>query len=207
MASKTIKMLLLLLLLGVPVLIYLFLQGFGENQYTLPIYYEEGIPDSGDDCATMPVPHTLSDFIEIKNCQNGNCAQVKNKVVLFNFVSNECSTQSLEAIARITNQYKDKDLFHTVTVFTDSETTNSEIASYSELYNISENSWSWWDYQASVPNLVKCGFNLSMNCELVNQAVLLDQNQRIRGYYSTTDAEELDRIATEIAILLTDKSN
>ena len=49
---------------------------------------------------------------------------------------------------------------------------------------------------------MSCGFNLSLDCSSTEQAVLVDQNAQIRGYYRVGDTEELDRLVTEITILL-----
>lgn len=43
MSKRLLKGLLLGLILGAPVLIYLFLQGFGENKYALHVFYGKGV--------------------------------------------------------------------------------------------------------------------------------------------------------------------
>ncbi len=202
MPAKRVKALLLLLLLGMPIAFYLFLQGFGENVYNIPVFYENGIPDPIPGCAKDPKPHLIDEFISKGPCQLWNCPDIDGKFVVFSFVQTGCSTTQFSEIARVCNVFRDQVLFKTVTVLLDSEVSAELPDQNASLYGLSQDDWSWWPYHQSVASLVQCGFNLSLDCNSWEKLVLVDNLFQIRGYYLATDPEEMDRLVTEINLLL-----
>lgn len=61
MSKKSIYLLLALIL---PVGVFVFLRMFGKNEFTIPVYYEQGVTDSQPSCAyTYPVPYSVPDSI------------------------------------------------------------------------------------------------------------------------------------------------
>jgi hypothetical protein len=61
MSKKSIYLLLALIL---PIGVFVFLRLFGKNEFTIPIYYEQGVTEVQPSCAyTYPVPYTIPDSI------------------------------------------------------------------------------------------------------------------------------------------------
>ncbi len=207
MLTKWIKALLLLLLLGLPVASYLFLQSFGENKYEIPIFYEDGIPDPLPECAENQKPHLIDRFVDEGPCQPWNCSDIDGKLVVFSFIKKGCTTTHLSEIARVCNNYSDQILFQAVTVLLDPKVSGEAHDRYNSLYDLSHGIWSLWPYHATVASLVQCGFNLSMDCNSSEQVVLVDNLFQIRGYYLASDPQDMDRLVTEITLLLMETEN
>ena len=49
----------LIAILAIPVVIYVFLKLFGKNEFSIPVYYENGVEVSFPGCNFNVVPHTL----------------------------------------------------------------------------------------------------------------------------------------------------
>ena len=61
MSKKSIYLLLALIL---PIGVFVFLRMFGKNEFTIPVYYEQGVTDIQPSCAyTYPVPYAIPDSI------------------------------------------------------------------------------------------------------------------------------------------------
>jgi len=61
MSKKSIYLLIALIL---PVCVFVFLRKFGKNEFTIPVYYEQGVTDKQPSCSyTYPVPYTIPDSI------------------------------------------------------------------------------------------------------------------------------------------------
>ena len=200
MPQKWLKTLMLLLLLGLPIVLYLFLQGFGENKYQIPVYYEGGVDNKlRPDCADTPGQHFISNFVKP---ETGLSDLLSGETILvFGFVQSECSIGVQEELARIVNQFKQISEFKAITLTSDTSVTSDHQMGLKKRYIIPEPVWTQLFYPDS-DQLINCGFNLRNDCELSKQLILVDQQSRIRGYYMVEDAEELDRLTTEINILL-----
>ena len=201
MPAKWIQALLLFLLLGMPITLYLFLQGFGENVYNIPVFYENGIPDPIAGCTENPKPHLINEFVNEGPCQLWNCADIEEKFVIFSFIKDGCDSTHFEEIARVCNVYRNQILFKAITVLLDSEVSAGAMDQNARLYGFSQDVWSWWPYHQAVTPLVQCGFNLSMDCISAGQVVLVDNLFQIRGYYLASDPEEMDRLVVELNLL------
>ena len=202
MASPGVKALLLILILGIPVLLYLFLQSFGENQYQVPVMYVEGMVDPKEGCPEGTKPHTLDHLIKQGPCDLWHCSQLEGKMVLFSFMKADCNSESLSQVIRVCNQYKNIPSFLAVTISLDQQADSGIIRDFARQYSIQSEVLAWWSFHEATPLVMHCGFNLEMDCSVTQKAVLLDPQSRIRGYYQLDDPQEIDRLVTEIAILL-----
>ena len=52
--KRSIKVTLLVVTLGLPALIFVFLKLFGENSFEVPVYYIQGVDKSMDGCSFPP---------------------------------------------------------------------------------------------------------------------------------------------------------
>jgi len=204
MASSRVKVLLLILILGIPVLLYLFLQSFGENQYQVPVMHEEGIADRDENCPPGTKPHTIDPLIRLGPCELWDCSDVEDKLVLYSFMKTDCNTEGLSQVVRVCNQYKNEPLFRAVTISLDQGADSVKIFDIAEQYSIQPEELSWWHFDEKTLLVMHCGFNLFQDCSVTQKAVLVDPDSRIRGYYDLDDPQEIDRLVTEIAILLSE---
>lgn len=201
MTSRRVRTLLLLIILGIPVLLYLFLQGFGDNQYQVPVLHKQGFAVLQEGCEDMPAPQAIDQFIHQGPCQRWHCDYLHGKLVLFNFQLSGCGPDYLSEVARVCNQYHSSSKFMAVTIGMDSLTRDTEVVRQISQYTIDNKRWLWWSFDEVVFDLAACGFNLELDCSLAAKSVLIDSMNRIRGYYDLADPQELDRLNTEIAIL------
>jgi protein SCO1/2 len=200
MPLKWLKALLLVVLLGMPVLLYMFLQGFGENKYQVPVFYQDGIESPVQPgCLENQTSHRLDRYFIDAGL---DLSTLEEKLVVFGFVKSDCHTEALSDIARICNQFKNENLFRATTIAVDAQATEEVQDELAKRYIIPQEVWAWLPYSNTVDHLIKCGFNLSIDCDLSRQLVLVDAESRIRGYYIVSDSKELDRLGTEINILL-----
>ncbi len=204
MWGRVTKVALLIATLALPVVLYLFLRNFGENQYQVAIIYEEGITDPLEGC---PATHDaqLSDFSFIDAEQaKGSFSEQTGRIYVFSFMQKGCDPQGkvLNEVARVANDFRDDLRVGVISMQVD---TSHAVESWLELkstYSLRSDNWNLWQVP-DAPSIVRCGFNLDIeNCEAAQQLVLLDGLLRIRGVYQAGDLEEVDRLITELEILL-----
>jgi hypothetical protein len=164
--------------------------------------YEDGIAGNSGKCPQGSKPHAIDQFIKAGPCEIWDCSQVEDKLVLYGFMKSGCNTEGLSQVLRVSNQHKKEPLLHTVVVSLDPQTDSGLASEIVGQYSMQQEVWSWWSFDETTALLMNCGFNLIPECSATQQAVLVDQLSRIRGYYILEDAEEVDRLATELAILL-----
>ena len=206
MPAKWTKSLLLLLLLGMPVALYLFLQGFGENQYTIPIFYENGVEHPLPGCGNHNGLHFADTYISKTACDLWRCKASEKKLKLFSFALEDCPTNQMEEFARVSNIFRDQDMLQSVTLSLSPEVESAAIYDQMHLYGELP-MWSWWSFHPDAKEFVRCGLRLEVDCTITEQLVLLDSQYRVRGYYQIANTQDLDRLVTEIQILLIEQEN
>ena len=175
--NKPLKVAILIIALAIPVVIFLFLRMFGDNRFDIPLYYqsEQELPDHN--CQKVKIPYKV-DFTGL------DLVNVKQKeITVFSVLSN-LNESTLFQLARL-NERLGSSYQHVVFV----DSTNMFDSKLGDKvikldYDQIVNDW-------------ECLF-LNKN---LNQWVLVDEQQRIRGYYDT-DEKEIDRLIVEIKILL-----
>lgn len=207
----------LLLILAIPVLIYLFLQGFGANQFNIPVYYEEGVHSSMADCEFSEGQHYIPSF-SLVNQNNKAITDMALEgnitVVDFFFTScpDICPVMTSE-LSRVASAFQNEDRLKIMSFSVDPTYDTPEVLkNYAENYNAKVDKWQFvTGDKKAIYDLARCGFILPVQDGDGGQGdfihseklVLVDQNKRIRGYYDGTDREDVDRLVAEIGILLT----
>lgn len=218
---RVIKLLYLVLLLLVPVLIYLFLQAYGTNHYDLDIYYQEGVGSTNLSSCNFVVgeQHYVPDFSATNqlNEQVGiSTYEGKLKVVDFFFTScpTICPVMSTE-MTRVQNAYRNEEQVQILS-FTVDPTYDSVavLKAYADKYGANPNKWHFLTGEKEAfYSLIRCGFVLPVEDgdgspdDFIHSPmfVLMDKENRIRGYYNGTQREEVDRLIMEINVLLSQK--
>ena len=166
------KLLFLVLALLMPVVIYLFLQSFGDNQYMLPIMHSEAVP-SFENCETASAPYKLPAMFYEGVQHKAIIVDVRLGDLDRRFINNE--------LARV-RQYFGESVFTYKLFGQDIE------AGVPDQYST----------KTDLQRLAKCTLLSESNNSFIT---LVDNQGRIRGYYDSSKKQEFDRMITEIEIL------
>lgn len=206
MPKRWIRNGLLVLTLVLPVALYIFLQSFGKNQYEVPIIYPEGITHPLEGCQPSSVSDQLSSFFYSSTPEQPLAeSDIQGRINVFSFMQNTCDKDAimLREVARVCNKYRDNARVGTVSILLDSMSTTDSWSQLVKTYQLKEGRWQLLKFNKHVSSLIRCGFNLeTTSCDAAQTVVLLDGKLRIRGYFGMDDPQEVDRLLTEIEILL-----
>ena len=170
------------LALVVPVLVYLFMQGFGDNKYALPVLYMESVP-AIEGCPTPDAPYALS-LDDIYTASSLN----ERKNVLFDVRRSNADTVYIKnELQRVINYFGDQPYHHAIVDL--KQEPILRIDGYQKVLSKS---------------FVECILRSTDNNSFL---ALVDARGRIRSYYESDQRSEFDRLITETEILLTFESN
>jgi hypothetical protein len=155
------KRIILFFALIFPIGIFIFLRYFGKNEFTIPVYYSNELPDSLAGCKQFEIiPYSVPESTLNKLGWNGNPA----------IITNDTLTDTRKNLFKLRQDFESDKL---------------DVIVYSTSDSI---------------------INALCRCELLLEkpwtTVLIDKERKIRGYYSPSTREEIDRLEVEIKILL-----
>ncbi|SMD33138.1 hypothetical protein SAMN04488029_1503 [Reichenbachiella faecimaris] len=193
---KKTKSIFLFLILILPVLLYLFLQGFGKNQFAIPIYFQSGIvtPLEGCESSVSGQPYQLNEAA--LNVLVGE--KVSPRGITVYELGNSDSDKLRNNMYTFLEKYKGRKDITLVSIRAQRDT----------LFTPSRYD-AWKRFNLPDSNLMKLGrciLQLDLNSQMKADSglVLVDQNRQIRGYYDPMILKEIDRLNTELFILLSD---
>jgi protein SCO1/2 len=215
------KVLILGLLLLVPVLAFLFLEIFGSNYYELKRYYPVLDPDTEEPLVQQgdTVFQTIPDFrLTSQQGETVTLKNLENKVFVANFIFTSCkgvckkmSTQMTRVQQAFVNKPAVKILSFSVDPARDSV---AALQRYAARYGARENQWLFLTGpKEEIYKLAIEGFKLpvmeapSVIPDFIHSEkfILVDAQKHVRGIYDGTSEDEVDRLITEIKILLEEK--
>ena len=178
--------------LGIPVLIALILKFFGQNQFEIPVYYQQGLTSDECDIHTKD-QYFIQEFVTV----DGGRILPRGGICILYFHSwlNENLTQEIRELGRIIST---KTMPEGSKVFAlTSEEIITEMVSGSTLLQFDE---------AHLEDIARCNLLLAQSDTIKGQIdyssiVLIDSTGRIRGYFLGSDEEEYDRLSAEVDIL------
>ncbi len=175
------KILFLIAALVIPSLVYIFLRGFGDNKFEIPVYYSEGVRIEGCD--------VNSDTVHLVKFEHYKLEGAK----LFYFPQWVSSEEFYRQCKRIQN----KPYSVAFTAISDTTLQNElgntlVVTDKSHLYKIANCA-------------LVFGQEVAITTPIYNQLVLVDAKKRIRGYYNGADLEDMDRLDVELDILRKEK--
>lgn len=218
--KKHQQMLLLSTLLILPLLIFGFLKIFGDNEFRLDLINPAELQVYDLKSVNCPAPaqgevHRVPDFsFTNQSGQQVGMKDFEGKILVANFFFARCPdicvTMSSELL-RVQERYKDSPDVHMLSHTVDPEhDTPAILQQYAQQYGIDTARWTLLtgDKQA-IYEQARCGYFISakpaapQKVDFIHsdKVVLLDKQRRIRGFYSGTDREEVDRLITEIRLL------
>lgn len=204
-------------ILLIPVLIFMFLRGFGTNSYDLPVYYEHGMDNPFEECPpTDTTQHYIPEF-SFTNQEGNEVGREKMDgkitVVDFFFTScpNICPVMSSE-MERVNDMFRNEDKVQIMSISIDPEYDSPEVLrKYAEKHNATAGKWDFLTGGiAETYQLAKCGFaiptvdgqGIADDFVHSDKFMLIDELGRIRGYYSGTSREDVDLLILETKVLL-----
>ena len=225
MLKKYIKAGILLIVLGIPAFVFIFLKVFGENKFDLPHYFPE-LDESGEvrvvngDTVFVTVPQfTLTD-------QDSSLMQYQNSdISVVSFFFSRCGTVcpiTNKNLLRVAENFKTNDAvkIYSLTVDPVFDRPNVLKKYISEL-GANYKNWRFLTGDKKyIYDLAIKGFKLPVsdaseydkNIVDIDQTfihsdklLLLDTKGHIRGIYEGTNKSDIERLVVEIKVLLKDR--
>jgi protein SCO1 len=214
---RILQGLVLLCILLVPVVIIVFLKTFGNNRYDIPILFENGVENPFMECDVVDSgQHYIPQFslTSQNNFLMGRPEMIgKITIVDFFFTScpSICPVMSTE-MERVDDAFRNQADVQIFSISIDPEYDTPEVLNeYAQRHNATPGKWYFLTGdKTEIYNLARCGFILpTLDGDGVpedfvhsDKFVLVDELGRIRGYYSGTNRDEVDRLILETKILL-----
>ena len=221
---------LLLLMLVVPVVIFLLLKGTGSNRFSIPRYYplvdsatgqvRIGTQTVAGREVTDTLFHTVPDFsLTNQEGKTVTSGYLKGKVFVADFFFTRCPgicKKMSSQLTRVQERFLNNRDVQIVSFSVDPENdTVPALQEYAGRYGIRADNWQLLTGDKSqVYRLAKNGYyvtakedkpdatDLEERFVHTDKFVLVDRQGRIRGYYNVTIRNDVDRLITEIDILL-----
>lgn len=217
------------LLLLVPVLAFLFLYGFGSNHYALPTYLPEradSVRTAGGGWQRDTVYHRVRSFrllaagelyVSSKALSQGLCIMQ----VLANEPASAQDAQAAREMMRVQEKFRREPRVRLATLVavadTSKVTLNGKLQKLSEQYGTISGKWfvlgaspdtirQLAQYELGLTALQPQRLPFQPATEpatlSAGRLLLLDDAQHVRGIYDGTDTHEIERLLTEINVLL-----
>jgi protein SCO1/2 len=215
------KIIILALILALPGFLYYLLTVQGKNRYQpLPFFGPKELAKTTHKVKGKDIPdtlyHTLSDFH--LNDQDNNPVSFKTfdgKIFIATFFYTHCSTICNEVnknISVLANGYAKNKMIDFVSITVDPQRDTAPVLKqYAEKFNAPAGKWLFLTGDTStIYPLARNGFLVNAlkvtNDDFIysDKVILIDQNKRIRGYYSGTDPDDVTRLDNEIKVLVSE---
>ena len=208
------KVLLLGILLLLPVLAFLFLQTFGQNAYKLRTYLPERLAPAPVGAprvvggASDTVFHRVDDSVLLKTSTGqafSIARELRGHAVVLGFGRAGAPTPDravLRGLARVQERYRDRPAVKLLLLAPEPA---PDLAALAERNGAISGKWIF--ATAAPPQVRHLLAELRDSAALANPAAplrlwLLDKTRHLRGHYDPADPREIDRLLTEIDVLL-----
>jgi protein SCO1/2 len=216
------KIAILVLVLVVPGFLYYLLTSQGKNRYKpLPVFGPKEIAKTSHRGKGKDIPdtiyHSLQDF-KLTD-QNGNPATFKTfdkKILVVNFFYTDCPSVCSEVnknMSMLVSNYERNKMLRFVSITVDPEhDTPPVLKSYAEKFKPVSSKWLFLTGDTTtIYNLARNGFLVNAlkagkdNFVYSDMIILIDQDKRIRGYYTGAATNEVNRLNDEIKVLVAEE--
>ncbi len=214
---RILQGLVLVCILLVPILIFMFLKGFGSNSYDIPVFYERGVDSPFIECPVSDsTQHFIPDFTFTN--QEGNKvgrSDMEGKITIVDFFFTSCPSicpKMSAEMERVNDMFRDDEQVQIMSISIDPTYDTPDILKeYAEEHNAEAGKWNFLTGGVEETyNLAKCGFiiptvnGLGVPDDFIHsdKFMLIDDLGRIRGYYSGTSREDVDLLMVETKVLL-----
>lgn len=214
---RILQGLVLLCILLIPIVIIVFLKTFGNNKYDIPVLFENGVEDPFMECDIVEEgQHYIPEFV--LTSQDGlsmGREEMKGKITIVDFFFTSCPSicpiMSTE-MERVDDAFRNQDQVQIFSISIDPEYDTPEVLKeYAERHRATPGKWFFLTGEKQlIYDLARCGFILptldgnGVPDDFVHsdKFVLVDELGRIRGYYSGTNRDDVDKLILETKILL-----
>jgi protein SCO1/2 len=203
---KALKLLFLIATLVIPVAIYLFLKGFGENHYAVRVYFEKGIPADSADCFFDQKEHKIDiSGLNAEMTGQDNLVYFSRKLSVID-INTGYSGQTWNTgypLNRVSDVFAEQESVQFILIRPLSPVGNIKQSGLNDrfiyVYGNTE----------VITAFARCQLILLDFSEETDQnsrrLVLVDSKGRIRGYYSLNDFGDMDRMILEMKIILSEE--
>lgn len=207
----------LVCILLIPVLIFMFLKSFGNNEYDLPVYFEKGVDNPFRECPiTDTTQHYIPQFaFANQNGQLVGSEEMKGKITIVDFFFTSCPSicpVMSKEMERVNDMFREEDRVRILSISIDPEYDTPEVLqTYADEHGAQAGKWDFLSGdKLETYQLARCGFvlptidGMGVPDDFVHsdKFVLIDEQGRIRGYYSGTNREDVDLLMLETKVLL-----
>jgi hypothetical protein len=175
------KVVYLMVALALPALVFIFLKFFGKNQFEVEPLFQEGVTGIPADC---PEPDTGKPYRIPENILQELQWRPSDSLTLFYIGLSGQHSSPFSRIGKNVNLGE----IRLLNLYPFSPLSDSSALPDQLIYLPEERLVHW----------VKCFIFLKEP----NDLILVDHHRRIRGYYASQNRDEVDRLITEVAIIL-----
>jgi protein SCO1/2 len=216
------KISILVLVLIVPGFLYYLLTAEGKNRYKpLPVFGPKVLAKTTHSVKGKDIPdtifHTLPDFNLTD--QNGNQVSLKNfdqKIFIANFFYTRCPSVCKlinENVGQLASNYAKNKMVYFASITVDPKHDSAGVLKkYAYSFKPASAKWLFLTGDTSaIYNLARKGFLVNAlqagNDDFIysDKLVLIDQEKRIRGYYTGASTAEVSRLNDEIKVLVSEE--
>jgi protein SCO1 len=218
------KIIILVILLAVPGLLYYLLQEKGKNRYhPLGIFGPKQVAATFHTKRGKHIPdtiyHTVRDFkLTDQDGEDFSFPADSPRITVVNFFFTRCPSfcGNMNAeMGRVASQYSKNSMLRFISITVDPDfDTPKVLKAYAAKYNLPKGKWQFLNGpQDSIFKLARQDFlvdALRDSTRATNfihspMLILLDPQKRIRGYYNSTNKEQVAKLADEIKVLITEE--
>jgi len=216
------KIIILVLVLVVPGFLYYLLTAEGKNRYKpLPIFGPKQIAKTFHQVKGKDIPDTVYHALSNFNLtdQNDNPVSFKTfekKIFIVNFFYTGCPSVCSEVnknVSILVSNYAKNKMVRFVSITVDPEhDTPSVLKSYSDSFKPASPKWLFLTGDTTtIYNLARKGFLVNAlkagkgDFIYSDKLILIDQDKRIRGYYTGAATDEVNRLNDEIKVLIAEE--
>lgn len=199
------KPVILLAILVLPVSIFMFLKIFGRNEYkALPIF----VPDNVEGCDL----HTALSLLSYDSTAiNSKTLEGSIWVIALHGLGNdEVSADIGRGMVRAQERFAGREEVKLLSMVVEADSLPA-LMTYAQRYDAQRGKWLLGTgTEGDMKPFTRCVLALQTKSEgLVpdKMLVLLDKKSRVRGYFDASNREEVDRLLTEIPLLLREYEN
>ncbi len=185
-------------IIGFPIALIAFFQLFSEPRLDIPVFYEAGV--KRDTLTNMPCIERSAEQYYVKN---GNLPVAMHRVVHFERLDGPVLKTRLEELERVQDRFYNEEKVVLTSFVNAAGMSAKDVTDYGQRIQFMDGFWRINELDsASWADLKYCDLMMS---KLDNRVVLIDSEDRIRGYFNIMERSETDRLIDELGILLTNK--
>ena len=211
---KLKKIFILSFIIIIPAVIFLLMKFSGQNHYELPPVDTPKIV--GCDSYIINDMHKVPAFSMIN--QDSSIfteKELKDKIYIAEFFFSTCPTTCVKMtseLLRVQDYFQKNNNIKIVSYSVNPDYDTPEVLkNYASTYGINTDFWTLLTGNKSeIYDIARCGYFVVAKPDEADKAnfihtdkvVLIDKENQIRGYYNATEREDVDRLITEIQILM-----